>query len=120
MKIESMIARTHDSSYGGYPYKIEVQVSIDSKEFKALKNGIGPIVIFVNNEVYRFNEKIPAYNPSVGGLELRCKKGVKTLRFTYYLQDHEVAISLGFETKRLKNGEFIAPFSQSLNLKGVA
>lgn len=112
-KIQMIVVRSHDSSYGGYPYVCEVIVQCDAKEWNKLKkaNDLGSLYgVDISNEVYRItDELVPAWNPSVCDRD-RAKAGVKTIRLSYYFRDHNAAEKLGLEVKRMKNGECFASF----------
>lgn len=138
-KITSITGKIHDTSFGGYPYKIIVTVEIPVSEFNKLcpvigkKSGgylkreksvrdLGNLVLDVNNAVYRVNTHIPAHNPSIDSQgSKRASKGIKTLEFVYFLNDHDVAEKLGFNLFRLKTGEIVPKYSQYVNLyEGVS
>jgi len=112
-EIKSLVGRVHDTSFGGYPFKIIATVTITTKEFNKLPvlrreaasmfggahvvRDLGKLVVAVNNKVYAVNNNIPTYNPSVdskGGK--RASRGVKTMVFEYFIQDFEIAERLGF------------------------
>lgn len=116
----SIDAKIHDMSYGGYPYKVEAEFIIDPKEFAKIKrhNQLGQLFgIDLSNEVYRLtNGKIPASNPSVD-YSKPARKGIKTLKLTYFFRDHDTAEALGFEVIRLKSGEVMTKRAwQTINL----
>ncbi len=117
-KITKIIGKTHDSSYGGYPWKIEVTIDVCAKEWTKLRNkdDLGSLYgIDVGNAVYKINPDIPAYCPSVDH-DKRAKNGVKTVKLVYYINDADKAERLGFKVKRLRNGEAYANYSDFVDL----
>lgn len=103
--IKNLHLKTHDTSFGGYKLKYVAMVTIPSAEFKKLKGRLGRLVADVNNKLYSaFN--IPAHGPSVEGATRRAKNGVKTLIFTYFSNNCELAQSLGMEMLNSKDGLF--------------
>ncbi len=114
--IKSILVTTHDSSFGGYPYKAIVSVDVtDLKAFKKLQGKLGSLVHDVNDETYRISNKlIPAYNPSVD--EKRASKCVKKITFTYFFKDHAVAKAIGLDVKTLRNGESFASYGTSVSI----
>lgn len=133
MRIKSIAACTHDSSYGGVPFKVVVQVEIDVKEFNKLcpvvgksrntlcgrvaaPRDLGNLVMQVNDAVYSINSNIPAYNPSIDSSgHKRAVNGVKTLEFVYFLKDEERARALGFEYHK-GHFESVPRHNQRINL----
>lgn len=135
MKIKDMYATIHDTSYGGYPYKVIVMVELPVEEFNKLcpkigkarpnpygkssgaPRDLGGLIIDVNNAVYALNSDIPAHNPSIDSKgSTRAKNGIKTLEFVYFFSDHNKAERLGFEVFRHKNGEVLAKNFQCIDI----
>lgn len=113
-QIKSIQATVHDTGYGGYPYKVIVQVDVDAKAYAKLPvlrkskqticgrqgavRDLGSLVVSVNNAVYALNPNIPAYNPSIDSKgSKRSRAGVKSMEFVYFFRDHACAKALGFE-----------------------
>lgn len=133
-KIKSLTAQVHDTSYGGYPFKIVAVIEVDNKAFLKLpilrrtpasmfgpaktSRDLGSLVVAVNNAVYAVNRAIPAYNPSIDPRgEKRAKNGVKTMIFEYFSQDYEAAKLLGFKVAQDKNGnQRILDFATRIDL----
>lgn len=116
--VESITGSTHDSSYGGYPWKITVVVKMDAKAWKrhADKGWLGQLYgIDISNYVYGFSRAIPAHAPTVDHGQ-RAKDGVKTIKLTYFLRDPKKAEALGFKVTYLKNGEFFGAFSEYIKI----
>lgn len=132
IKIKSLIASVHDTSYGGYPYKVIAIIELPVKDFNKLCPKIGPsrqtllgrrpalrdlgnLVTLVNNAVYIWNKDIPAYNPSIDSNgDKRTKEGIKTLEFVYFFNDVNKAKALGFEHHR--DGTTVKYGQHSINL----
>lgn len=111
-KITRIVARGHDSSYSGYPFKVEVVVKMDSKLWTSIRNkkSLGALYgIDISNAVYALNQSIPASNPTVKDTE-RAKNGLKTIYLTYYGSSFDKAEKLGLEVKRLRSGECFMGF----------
>lgn len=137
MEIKSIVGRIHDTSYGGYPYKIVVQIQIETKEFNKLcpvmrksqttmfgrnsaKRDLGNLVLDVNNALHSINNTIPAHNPSIDSQgHGRAKNGIKTMEFVYFFNDHVKAEKLGFELMKFKNGEIVPKYYQTVQIKGT-
>jgi hypothetical protein len=119
--IKSISAQIHDTGYGGYPFKIVVQVAVDAKSYAKLprhgsKRDLGPLVLSVNNALYAFNSNIPAHNPSIdseGGT--RARKGIKTMEFVYFFKDVGAAKALGYELHKGVNS-MVPKYGQYINL----
>lgn len=132
--IESITGSVHDTSYGGYPYKITVTIKLSVKEFNRLcptigksrqsitgrvkvPRDLGNLVLNVNNALYKLNPNIPAYNPSIDSQgSSRAKGGYKTMEFVYFLNDWNRAERLGFKVRRLKNGECISVYGDFIKI----
>lgn len=129
IKLKSITTSLHDSSYGGYAYKVTVMVNVNADYYKTLKvtrkaqstmfghspasRDLGPLVIDVNNLVYRFNNNIPAYNPSIDSTGTKkAKGGIKTMEFVYFFNDHDKARALGIKFIR----DSIAQYGQYISL----
>jgi len=112
-EIKSLVGRVHDTSFGGYPFKIIATITITTKEFNKLPvlrreaasmfggarvvRKLGELVLAVNNKVYAVNNNIPAYYPSIDPEgSKRAVKGIKTMIFEYFIKDLETAERLGF------------------------
>jgi len=111
--VKSIVASGHDSSFGGYKWKVVVRVAVPAKEWaKAKKKGeLGQLYgIDISNHVYAINRNIPAHNPTVDDRS-RASKGVKSISLTYFLSDPDRAEALGLKVTRLKNGEFFGKYS---------
>lgn len=116
-KIKNIIGNVHDTSYGGYPYKITVMIEVDNAYFKKLKGDLGPLVLDVNNAAYRIDNSIPAHNPSIDSRgHRRAVKGIKTMEFCYFMRDHARAEKLGFELLKLRSGEIIPKYGQYVSI----
>jgi len=115
IKIQALVGRIHDTSFGGYPYKVVATVEVSAQDFKRLKGDLGNLVLDVNNAVYALSPEVPSYNPMVDS-KRRAKGGVKTLEFVYHFKDHERALKVGFNTKLLRNGEYLPAFGDYVNL----
>lgn len=131
-KIVSLIASVHDTSYGGYPYKVTAIIEIPIETFNEMcpKTGpshttlfgrrpaqrdLGALCLDVSNAIYVINKNIWASNPSIdatGGS--RAKNGVKTLRFEYFSQNTDRAKGLGFQHH--KDGTTVKYGQPSINL----
>lgn len=106
--IKSITGRVHDTSSGGYPWKIEVTIQVDAKYWAKLKakRNLGMLYgVDVSNAVYAINENIPAHNPMVSD-SARASKGFKTIQLTYFLSDPVRAKSLGFSYHESKSGVY--------------
>lgn len=132
IQITSLVASVHDTSFGGYPYKVTAIIEIPIKEFNKkcpitglsrtgltgrtpAKRDLGHLVLEVNNTLYKLNSAIPAYNPSIDSNgSKRASKGVKTLRFEYFFKDLDKAVSLGFE--HYNNSEHAVKYGQYIDL----
>ncbi len=108
-EIKSLRVKIHDLSYGGYKLKYIAVVELPVADFKRLKGDLSYLVINLNNDLYD-NHGIPAWNPSVDGTAKRASKGIKTLTFTYFSNDMDVAESLGVQMMKFKTGEVIPKF----------
>lgn len=105
--LKSISVRTHDTSFGGYPYRADVTIQMPSQDFNKIKKQgqLGSLYLDVSNATYRASrELIPAYQPMVDDTR-RASKGIKTIHLTYFFKDHDTAEALGLEVLRLKNGE---------------
>lgn len=113
MLIQTIVVRSHDTSYGGFPWVCEVVVKLDSKAWTKLrtKGQLGQLYgVDISNEVYKLtNQLVPAYNPTVSDRD-RAKNGIKTIRLSYYFKDHDAAEALGCEVKRFKSGDIVPAF----------
>lgn len=104
-RITSIAACSHDSSYGGYPFKVEVTVRMCSKEWAKAraKNQLGQLYgIDISNAVFAFNRNIDASNPTVNDTK-RASKGEKLITLTYYMRDLDKAEKLGLKVKRVSS-----------------
>lgn len=119
--IKSITGCIHDTGFGGYPYKVIVMVQLPSKEHKTLKDDLGSLVLEVNNTVYGLNRNIPAHNPSIDSQGSKnAKNGIKIMEFVYFFQDHETALRLGFNTMKLKSGDYHPKYNDYVEiLKGA-
>lgn len=132
-KIKSITGTVHDTGFGGFPYKVIVNIEIDSKDYNKLKvtrkassgmfghvpaqRDLGPLVLDVNNTVYRLNENIPAHNPSIDSKgSKKAIKGVKSMEFVYFFSDHNKAEKLGYKILKYKSGEVFPIYNQNINL----
>lgn len=114
LKIKSIYATIHDLGYGGYPFKVIVNIElsigkfnqlcpkIKTKKSKFTKNctsrNLSELVQKVNNMVYKYNCHIPAFNPSIDSKgSKRSKNGIKTLEFVYFFKNTNNARNLGFK-----------------------
>jgi len=112
--IKSINASIHDTSYGGYPFKVTVQIEVDAKKYSKLRvtrpaehtlfgrkparRDLSSLVVDVNNAVYQLNSNIPSYNPSIDSQgSKRARNGIKSMEFVYFFDDTETARKLGFE-----------------------
>ncbi len=121
LKIKSMVAREHNTSFGGYPFKVVVEVSLDAKVFNKLKGDLGSLVLTVNNMIYKLNPNIRSYSPSIDSRgSSRAKAGVKTLTFEYFDKDLSRAKALGMDVKELKNGEMYLGYNSYVDLIAIA
>jgi hypothetical protein len=133
MRIKSITGSIHDTSFGGYPYKITVMVEIPVKDFNKIcpivrrdrsyfgssksVRDLGNLVLDVNNAVYRLNSEIPSYNPSIDSNgSRRAFKGLKTLEFVYFFKDHSRAEKLGFEVFRNKIDDAWPKYGQYIKI----
>lgn len=110
--IKSIYALNFDNSFGGYPWKVVVSVTMPSKEWTDLKKkgALGQLYgIEISNYVYALNNNIPAHCPTVDDSQ-RAKKGIKTVELTYFLSSNQAdkAEALGLKVIKLKNGEVCA------------
>ena len=93
--IKSITASTHDNSFGGYPFRVDVIVKMETKAYKQFKNNLGHLYgVLISNEVYRINPAIKAHGPMVDASR-RAKKGVKTIILSYFDKDLDNAAKLG-------------------------
>lgn len=118
--VKSIYATNHDSSFGGYPWKVEVTVAMPATEWAThkRKGWLGQLYgIDISNHVYAVNQNIPAHNPTVDDRS-RAAKGVKTIKLTYFMRrEHaDQAEALGLKVLRLKNGEVYAGHSSYVKI----
>lgn len=116
--IKSLYATTHDSSYGGYPFKVVATITMDSKEWSKIKRkrGLGMLYgVDISNAIHDINSNINAYNPSVSDSK-RASKGIKTITLTYYDKSFERAEALGLEVMRMKNGESYIKYGSHVSI----
>ena len=120
--IKSITAATHDSSYGGYPFKVSVQVEIDQKIWAKYKKNshLGQLYgVDISNAVYAINRNIPASNPTVDDRK-RSSKGVKTIGLTYYMSNHEStaerAKALGLKVTVDKTGRVFGGYNDYVRI----
>ena len=120
--IKTIIASTHDSSFGGYPFKVSVNIEIDQKVWAKYKkqSNLGQLYgIDIGNAVYAINNNIPALNPSVDDRK-RSSNGVKIINLTYYMANNErTAISakeLGLKVNVDKSGHVFGGFSDYVKI----
>jgi hypothetical protein len=135
--IKSIVGSIHDTSFGGYPYKVTVTIELPVNEFNRLcpqtgkakttmfgrkpaPRDLGNLVMDVNKAVYLLNPNIRAVAPSIDSKgSRRATKGIKTLIFEYFDRDHARAEALGFELLKLKNGEVLPKYGQYLKIAHV-
>lgn len=114
--ISGLSASIHDTSFGGYPFKVTATIQVDSKQYNKLKGDLGSLVLTVNNVLYSLNSNIPAYNPSIDSEgSKRASKGIKTLEFVYFFKDTIKAKNLGFEFHSGINSDY-PKYGQYINL----
>lgn len=102
--IKSIIAKTHDQSFGGQKWRVEIEISIDAKLWRKYKDrkNLGMLYgVDISNAVYRINHNIPASCPTVDDRR-RAANGVKTIKLTYFLNDAAMAENLGLKTRITK------------------
>jgi hypothetical protein len=117
-QISSIVATTHDSSFGGFKWKVIVLISIPVKEWSKMrdKGWLGQLYgIDVSNAVYAVNRNIPAMNPTVDHSR-RSAKGRKSISLTYFLNDPDKAQSLGLTVNRTRSGEVYSAFSEHIQI----
>jgi len=112
--IKSIVASIHDTSYGGYPFKVVVNIDIDSKKYAKLpvttpakstlfgrseaRRDLSSLVLDVNAAVQGFNRHIPAYNPFIDSKGSKSSRnGIKPMEFIYFFKNENAARCLGFE-----------------------
>lgn len=120
--ISSVVARTHDNSYGGYPWVIEVVVTLPVKLWTKYRNSkaLGQLYgIEICNAVYAISRHIPAHNPTVSDTA-KAKAGVKTIRLSYYLNDGGRAKALGLTVRQDSSGSVYGAFNESVTIRRSA
>ena len=99
--------RGHDSSYGGYPYRMDATIGIPGDMLNAmLKSKTDPKATIAQQLFFYFRGHgiHELSNPSMGQIG-RAKGGVKPLSVTYYLKDPFIAYALGAELGYGKGGK---------------
>lgn len=119
-EITRMRAQTHDSSFGGYPWKAVITVDIPADIWKRFKKHghLGSLYLDFSNTVYQANPNVHAWNPTVDDGK-NAKKGIKTITLTYYSQDFGRAEKVGLKVTRLKNGEAFLGFGTQSDIQPV-
>lgn len=115
--IKSIYAKKHDG-YGCDFAEVVVTIVTPNDLFKKLqkKSQLGSLFLDVSNEVYSLNKNIPAYNPTVSGINDRASKGIKTLRLSYTVRKLEQAKALGIECFEFKNGDWSVKYGTFVDL----
>jgi len=117
-KIILINGRVHDTSYGGYPWRIDVVVELNVKDWQLYrkKKMLGQMYgVDFSNAVYHINNNIPASCPMVDDRK-RAKNGIKTINLTYFLRDADRAENLGFEVYRHPSGETSPGFADYVSI----
>lgn len=120
-EIKYIHGSTHDSSFGGIPWKVTVLVEMDSKSWaKTKKRGdLGHLYgVAISNAVYNINRNIPASCPTVDDRK-RASKGIKRITLTYFVRSPLKAQSLGFTVREI-NGEAYPRYADSVSLYHAA
>lgn len=116
--IKSIIAEKCDGIGVDTP-DVTVAIVMPNDVFKRIKC-FGTFVSDVNDQVNSINKNIPAYCPTVGGLQDRASKGIKTLRFTYHIENISTAKALGFEAYEHKDGSWGVYYSRIRRIDLIA
>lgn len=78
-------------------------------------NNLGGLYLDVSNHIYSINQNVPAHNPTVNHYK-NASKGIKTINLSYWLRDPKRAEALGLKVTWLKSGEFMAAFTDYVDL----
>jgi hypothetical protein len=112
IEVESVSAKTHDTSYGGYKWVVTVKINMPVtvwQKYKKAKN-LGQLYgLEISNFVYSLNNNIPTSNPTVTDT-VRAKNGIKAIELRYYLNDPIKAERLGLQVKQA-GGEVYASYN---------
>jgi len=84
----------HDSSYGGYPYKMETTIPLPVQMLKAIKKEDPKALVAQQLYFYFRSHGIELDPPSMGQIG-RAKGNFKPLSVTYYLKSPFIAYALG-------------------------
>lgn len=108
-KIEVVRVKEHDTSYGGYRWKLECVVNVNAKDWNRAKKD-KTLGHFYNTEIGNKLNKFYGFNrygvPSVSDSG-RAKNGVKQVVISHYFRSNDLAERLGIKLKKLKNGHAI-------------
>jgi hypothetical protein len=101
--ITHVCVRNHDSSFGGYKWRLDASVSVDAKYWHKLnKTGnLGNLYgIDIGNKLARDYNLCFFATPMVDDSR-RAKAGIKSITLTYFFKDDAIAESLDvkFKTK---------------------
>ena len=116
--LKSLYATTHDSSYGGYKWKVCATIEIDAKYWAKCKKSksLGSLYgVDIGNALYAYNNAIPAYNPMVDDTK-NAKKGIKSISLVYHFNDINTAEKLGLTVNKTKAGEVWSKFGDHVDL----
>lgn len=106
-------------SHTGYKLEANITIEVDAAYWKRLQKAgnLGQLYgIDVSNAVYALTNKlVPAWNPSVDHRS-NARKGIKTVKLTYYFDDVRAGIALGLKHFVGKSGEVHFDYGASVNL----
>jgi hypothetical protein len=107
----------HDTGFGGFPWKVAVEVTVDAKLWKRHRER-GELGQFYNldigNSIYR-EYGVGGVNPTVDD-ETRAKSGRNTIRITHYLRENTEAEKLGMKFKHLSKLGMMIPEENYLRI----
>lgn len=109
----------HDTSYGGFKYKITVRIDMPKDMYNRIYNkDMGTIVLDISNYLFRKLNGLMPYGPKIVD-DKRISKGIKYIQIRFLFDDDKAAEALGMPGKwiNFKDGpHFVEEFGAYVNL----
>ena len=109
ISIKSAYLKQYDTSYGGYPFSIEVSIEVSKKYFHKVKklNALGGLYNRdTSNALYQITKGQMPYAECVLVKEHRAKGESKTIDLRFLFRDQDAAQALGMPGKIYQDGVF--------------
>ena len=100
--IQRIAVTQHDSSFGGYRWKLIVNVDVDKTQWHALKkkNQLGQLYgVDISNALFRSGYDKHGYSVPQIDDKRRCKGNIKSVVYTVFFNSDDAAESYGIKFK---------------------